>query len=107
MTVPAEGSNRVIDAKFPLSWLIGCSAAIVFSMGGVFFKINSIGDTVAKIETKTDIRDDRTNVITQGLIAMQGDNRTQQSQIDRAASDIIDLKKDVDELKRKQTWAPK
>jgi len=97
----------VIDAKFPLTWLIGCSCAIVFSMGGVFVQINSVAATVAKIETKTDIRDERTNVISQNIIALQGEDRTQQAQVARVTSDIADLKRDVEEMRRKQQWAPK
>lgn len=107
MTAPAEGTTRVIDAKFPLTWLIGCSCAIVFSMGGIFVQINSVAATVAKIETKTDIRDDRSNVMAQSIIALQGDQRTQDAKIDRSTSDINDIKKDIEEMKRKQVWAPK
>lgn len=107
MTGTTEGNQRVIDAKFPLTWLIGCSCAIVFSMGGVFVQINSVAATVAKIETKTDIRDERTNVISQNIIALQGEDRTQQAQVARVTSDIADLKRDVEEMRRKQQWAPK
>lgn len=103
----AEGAPRVIDAKFPLSWLVGCSAAIVFSMGGVFFKINTIGETVAKIENKTDIRDDRTNVLAQSIIALQGSDQTQKVLIERLSSDVAEAKRDIEEVRRRQTWAPK
>lgn len=107
MTAPAEGQQRVIDAKFPLTWLIGTGAAIVFAMGSVSFQISGLAATVAKIETKTDIRDERTNVISQSIIALQGDNRTQQAMIDRTAADVADAKRDIEEMKRKQVWAPK
>jgi hypothetical protein len=102
-----KGSHTVIDAKFPLPWLIGCSATIVFCLGGVFVQINSVAATVAKIETKTDIRDERSNVMAQTIIALQGDQRTQDAKIDRSAADIVEVKRDIEEMKRKQTWAPK
>lgn len=107
MTAPAEGQQRVIDAKFPLTWLIGSAAAIIFAMGSVSFQISGLSATVAKIEAKTDIRDERTNVISQSIIALQGDNRTQQAMIDRTTSDITEVKRDIEEMKRKQVWAPK
>ena len=97
----------MIDAKFPLTWLIGCSCAIVFALGGIFVQINGIASAVSKIESKTDIRDERTNVIAQSIIALQGDNRTQQAMIERTIADIAEAKRDIEELRRKQAWAPK
>lgn len=97
----------MIDAKLPLAWLIGTGAAIVFAMGAFSFQISTIAATVSKIETKVDLRDDKTNILTQSIIALQGDQRTQDAKIDRSAADIVELKKDIEEMKRKQVWAPK
>lgn len=107
MTGTAEGVTRVIDAKFPITWLVGCSSAIVFSMGGMFVQLKSVVESTSEIKSKLEIRDERTNTISQTLVSIQGDNRTQQAQIDRTASDIAEIKRDVEEMKRKQTWAPR
>lgn len=97
----------MIDAKFPLTWLLGTGAAIVFAMGSFSFQISGIAKTVANIEAKADVRDDRSNLMAQSIIALQGDQRTQDAKIDRSAIDIIEVKKDIEEMKRKQVWAPR
>lgn len=107
MTGTTEGTQRVIDAKFPLTWLIGTGAVIVFGLGSVSFQISGLVTSVAKLEAKTDIRDERTSVISQNIIALQGFDQTQKVMIDRLMSDVADTKRDIDEMKRKQTWAPK
>lgn len=104
---PEQGRQTVIDTKFPLTWLIGCTCAIVFSMGGFAFKVSSFGESLSKIETKSDARDEKAALLQQMVLIQQGKNETQQSEITRAQSDIGDLKRDLEEMKRKQTWAPK
>lgn len=43
---------KVIEARLPLAWLIGSASAIVFSMGGVYFKVDALGRALEKQETK-------------------------------------------------------
>lgn len=108
MTTSTEkGNSTVIDTKFPLSWLIGCSAAIVFSMGGFAFQVNSMSNALSKIEVKTDARDERLNMMNQAILVRQGKDEAQDDKIVRLNADMAEVRRDIDELKRKQTWAPK
>lgn len=102
-----ERPQKIIDAKLPLPWLIGCATAIVFSMGGVFVKLDAVGSSLTKLEAKTDNRDERISALMQTLIQQQGKNDTQDAQISRNQSDISDLKRDVEEVKKSQRWMPK
>ncbi|QBZ71747.1 hypothetical protein [Pseudomonas phage KP1] len=106
-----ERPQKIIDAKFPLPWLIGSASAIVFSMGGVFVKLDGMSAALNKIETKAEVRDTRTderiNVIAQGLIQQSGRNDTQDAQLARAQSDINEVKRDVEDLRKSERWMPK
>lgn len=102
-----ERPQRIIDAKLPLPWLIGSACAIVFSMGGVFVKLDAVGSSVAKLEAKTDTRDDRINVLAQTLIQQQGKNDVQDAQITGVQNEARDLRRDVEEIKKNQRWMPK
>lgn len=104
---PEQGRQTVIDTKFPLSWLIGCSCAIVFSMGGFAYQVNAMSNALGKMEAKTDVRDERLNLLHQTFLISQGKVEIQAVNIQRNSSDIQDIKRDVEEMKRKQTWAPK
>lgn len=104
---PTQGKQTVIDTKFPLSWLIGCSCAIVFSMGGFAVQVNSMSSALAKMDAKSDARDDRVNLLQQTVLIAQGKADNMASSITRNASDIADLKRDIEELKRSNRWTPK
>lgn len=105
--IPPEGAPRVIDAKFPVTWLIGSAASIVFALGGLYVQLNGVIAVVAKMEAKTDLRDERYSVMNQALLLVQGDNRVQQTEINQNKSEIVEIKRRLDEQGRKQTWAPK
>lgn len=111
MNAPAnrnkEDELKIVDAKLPLSWLIGCAAAIVFSMGGVFVKLDSLVGSLAKIEARTDNRDERIGALTQSLLIQQGRNETQDAHLARMQSDISDQKAAIEEVKKNQRWMPK
>lgn len=102
-----ERPQKIIDAKLPLPWLIGCATAIVFSMGGVFVKLDAVGSSLSKLEAKTDNRDERISTLAQSLIQQAGKNDTQDAQITRNAADITDLKRDVEDIRKSQRWMPK
>lgn len=103
------GSNdqRIIDAKLPLPWLIGCACAIVFSMGGVFVKLDNVNTALNKIEAKTDNRDDRITTLAATLIQQQGKNDTQDAAILRIQTDVIEIRRTLDETRKNQRWMPK
>lgn len=98
---------KIIDAKLPLWWLIGSACAVVFSMGGVFVKLDSVGTALTKIEAKTDSRDDRINVLAQSLIQQQGKNDVQDAQMQAMENEARYLRRDVEEIKKNQRWMPK
>lgn len=102
-----ERPQKIIDAKLPLPWLIGSVCAIVFSFGGLFFKVDAVGQSVAKLEQKTDTRDERISTLAATLIQQQGKNDTQDAQIQRNAADIGEIKRDVEDLRKSQRWMPK
>lgn len=102
-----ERPQKIIDAKLPLPWLIGSACAIVFSMGGVFVKLDAVGSAVSKIEAKTDSRDERISTLAQSLIAIQGRNDVQDAQIQGTQSEVRDMKRDIEEIKKSQRWMPK
>ncbi len=102
-----ERPQKIIDAKLPLPWLIGSVCAVVFSMGGVFVKLDAVGVSLTKLEAKTDTRDERISSLMQTLIRQQGKNDAQDAQIQRNASDISDVKRNVEELRESQRWMPK
>ena len=102
-----ERPQKIIDAKLPLPWLIGSACAIVFSMGGVFVKLDAVGSAVQKIEAKTDSRDERINVLAQTLIQQQGKNDVQDAQMSATQNEVRDLRRDVEEIKKNQRWMPK
>lgn len=98
---------KIIDAKLPLPWLIGSVCAVVFSIGGVFVKLDAVGTSLTKLEAKTDVRDDRINVLSQSLIQQSGKNDVQDAQLDSVQSETRDIRRDVEELKKNQRWMPK
>lgn len=100
-------ASRIIDAKLPLSWLIGTASAVVFAMGGVYFKLETVSSSITKLESKTDNRDDRIATLTASLILQQGKNDTQDAQINRNHADIKDMRRDVDDIYKAQKWATK
>jgi hypothetical protein len=102
-----ERPQKIIDAKLPLPWLIGCACAVVFSMGGVFVKLDAVGIALTKMEAKTDLRDERITTLSTALIQQQGRNETQDAQINRNQSDIAEIKRDLDEIGKNQRWMPK
>ncbi|WVW77383.1 hypothetical protein Bhz58_00052 [Stenotrophomonas phage vB_SmaS_Bhz58] len=102
-----ERPQKIIDAKLPLPWLIGSACAVVFSMGGVFVKLDAVGASLTKLEAKTDTRDERISTLAQSLIQQAGKNDAQDAQITRNAADITDLKRDVEDIRKSQRWMPK
>lgn len=99
--------KRGIDTHISLGWLIGFTAAIVFSAGGVVVTMTDVSKQIAKLDTKMDNRDERIAAITQSVTALSGENRMQQSQIDRAFTDIVDVKHSIEDIRKGQRWMPR
>lgn len=95
-----------IDTKLPLPWLLGCAAAIIFSLGGVSFQVSTIAATVSKIENKSDIRDDRLNIVVQSVAVQANESRNIQSQVSQLGSQLGEARRDIDAIRDKQRWVP-
>lgn len=102
-----SGPKRAIDTHISLSWLIGFTVAIVFAAGGVVVTMNEVSKQIAKLDVKMDQRDERIAAISQNVTTLSGENRMQQSQIDRAYLDINDVKHVVEDLRKGQRWMPR
>lgn len=102
-----QGHQTVIDNKFPLTWLIGCSAAIVFTIGSYAFQANSMSKSLDNLTSKMEKRDESQNIMQQNALIQQGQINVMGSDVKRNSTDIIELKRDIEEIKRRQTWAPK
>jgi len=102
----ACADERVIETKLPLTWLIGCAAAIIFSLGGVSFQVSTIAATVSKIEVKSDLRDDRLNTVVQSVAVQANESRNIQSQVTQLGSQMVEVRRDVEAIKDKQRWVP-
>lgn len=94
--------TKFIETKLPLPWLLSTAAATILSLGGVFMKLDILSQNIAKLESKTDIRDERIAALNQNLLLQQGRNDTQQTQINRNMEDIADIKKDIADIRNKR-----
>lgn len=88
--------TTVIDAKLPLTWLIGSAVAIVFSLGGLYVKVDSLISTFDKVGTKLDVQDSKVSTLTQNLLIQSGRYDTLSIKVDTNAENIAEIKKDVD-----------
>lgn len=102
-----DGATVKFEPKLPLWSVIASAVAVVFSMGGVIVKLDSIGVSLVKLEQKTDTRDERIQTVQQTVLTMQGKNDMQDAQLSRIAVDFADMKRDVEEIRKHQRWAPK
>jgi len=107
MANEAQGVKRGVDTHISLSWLIGFTCAIVFAAGGVVVTMGEVSKQIAKLDVKMDQRDERIAAITQNVTTLSGENRMQQSQIDRAYIDINDVKHSIDDIRKGQRWMPR
>lgn len=106
-TNPEQGRQTVIDTKFPLTWLIGCTCAIVFTFGGYAVQANGVAKSVDNLTAKMEKRDEAQSLIQQNALIQQGQLNVLAGDVKRNAGDIVEIKRDIEEMKRKQTWAPK
>lgn len=84
-------SPAVIETKLPLWWILASVTAIVFSMGGVFVRLESVTVSLTKIETKLDTQDRRMGQFAENLGEIRSVNNVQQMQIDRASADLNEI----------------
>lgn len=88
--------TTVIDAKLPLTWLIGSAVAIVFSLGGLYVKVDSLIDTFSRVNERLASQDKSVSTLSQNLLIQSGRYDTLSLKVDANTKNIDDLKKDVD-----------
>lgn len=88
-------SPAFIETKIPLWWILASATAIVFSMGGVFVRLEAVTVSLSKIETKLDVQDRQMAQFTESLGDVRSANIVQQMQIDRAVFDINEVSRYV------------
>lgn len=88
-------SPAFIETKIPLWWILACASAIVFSMGGVFVRLEAVTISLSKIETKLDVQDKQMAQFSESLSDVRSANIVQQMQIDRATFDLNEISRYV------------
>lgn len=86
-----QADKTIIEAKLPLWWIIGSATAIIFAMGGLFVKLEAVGETLNKVEIKLNQQDGQFSSLIKELSDVKSVNSVQQLQIDRATSDVNEL----------------
>lgn len=100
--------SRIIDTKLPLAWLIGSAAMVIFAMGGIYIKLDTVSVALAKLEAKVDQRDDRIGLLQNTVTQTQGKTETQQNEINRLGQDVSDLKRSINQSEsQNRRYAPR
>lgn len=95
-----ESFGKIIDMRLPLPWLLASVISIVFSIGGVFVKLNTVSESLVKMEIKTDLRDSKIINLAEMLIEQKGKNEMQDEQIKRTQADIGELKDSISDVRK-------
>lgn len=86
----------VIDAKLPLSWLIGCAFSVVFSFGTLYMKLDTQSIALKDVQAKLEKRDDSMTVVLTTLAEVKTSNLNQDQSIQRNAADISEIKRQLE-----------
>lgn len=91
---------RVIETKFPITWVITSAVSVVLTMGTVYMKVDATASQVAEMKITLAKMDDRQTQLMQAVMAQQSKNDLQQEQISRNYADISEIAKKVDQFRR-------
>lgn len=94
LPVPSDNhtsSPAMIETKLPLWWILASVTAIVFSVGGLYVRLDSVAVLLNKIETKLDAQEVRMSRFSESLGEVRSVNNIQQMQIDRATTDLNEI----------------
>ena len=91
-----QNKQTVIETKLPLPWLIGCAAAIIFSLGGLYVKVDSLINTFDKINERLEKQNDSFNTVNQNVLILGGRVDSISVKTDANTKDIDSLKQDLD-----------
>lgn len=106
--------QRLIEMKLPLVWLLGGVVSVLFSLGGLYVKFDTLSQNLTKLDAKTDIRDDKMQTLLSTSIEIKSQISAQDQRMLRAEGDVKDLRADlngirneVQTLRNGQRWIPK
>ena len=86
----------VIDAKLPLSWLLGVAASVLFSFGSLYVKLDTQSIALKDVQNKLEKRDDSMTVVLTTLAEVKTSNLNQDQSIQRSANDIIEINRQLE-----------
>lgn len=96
---PVKPASKIIDKTIPITWVITSVVSLVIACGVFLEKLNTISNSIIKLEARFDKREDTTQMILiqLGETKLQIDQLTlnqvkTQSEIDKMRNDIEDLK---------------
>jgi len=106
--------QRIIEMKFPITWLIGFAMLLSSGILAVYTKFTDYGRdiqvltaTVNNLNAKTDTRDDRITAVVQEMIQVKAGSAALTERMSRAESDLKESRGVIEELRRNQRWMPK
>ena len=106
--------QKIIELKLPLTYLITAVVTLLFALGGLYVKFDTLSQTVTRLDTKTDQRDDRIQVLLQTSVEIKSQISAQDQRMIRAESDVKEIRADfnslrneVNRLNANQRWMPK
>lgn len=106
--------QRIIEMKFPITWLIGFAMLLSSGILAVYTKFTDYGRdiqvltaTVNNLNAKTDTRDDRITAVVQEMIQVKAASAALTERVIRTEGDLKESRGVIEELRRNQRWMPK
>lgn len=109
-----NGTTKVIQMQFPITWLLSVAATLIVLGGGLFMQLNSatsgIADlkgSVQEIKKAQENRDDRMGMISTSNLEVRSQMNDIQRQMTRLTDDVSELRKQEQYRQNEKRFAPK
>lgn len=109
-----NGTTKIIQMQFPITWLLSVAATLVALGGGLFIQLNSatsgIADlkgSVQEIKKAQESRDDRMSLISNSNLEVRSQINDLQRQMTRMTDDVSELRKQETYRQNEKRWSPK
>lgn len=96
--------QKIIEAKLPLTWLLTSAFGVVFSLGGVYVKLDVMQAQSVEIKTKLDERNNRIDMLAQNVIIEKSRNDSQDRQLGQMQSDIAENRRNIASAPQLKKW---
>lgn len=94
-------SNRPgFDMNIPITWLLSGVLGFSVSMGGVYFQLNAAIESIKKIDTKMEVRDERITDLIRDYEKVAGSVNTHTILIKANEDRILDLTRRYENLEK-------